>query len=56
MISIVDADELRNVLRPTVYRPNSDELRRGQAPPVQDRSIVKGDSAVTLVAESTIGR
>ena len=56
MISIVDADELRNVLRPTVYRPNADELRRGDAPPVQDRSIAKGDSAVKMVAESAIMR
>ena len=56
MISIVDADELRNVLRPTVYRPTSDELRRGDPPPVQDRSIVKGDSAVRVSAPPTANR
>jgi hypothetical protein len=50
MISIVDADELRNVLRPTVYRPNSDEFRRGDPPPVTDRAILKGDSAVRMAA------
>ena len=48
MISIVDADELRNVLRPTVYRPNSDEFRRGDPPPAKDQAIVKGDSAVKM--------
>jgi hypothetical protein len=53
MISIIDADELRNVLRPTVYRPTSDELRRGDPPPVQDRSIVKGDSSVRMSATPT---
>ena len=53
MISMVDADELRNVLRPTVYRPNADETRRGDAPPVQDRSTVKGDSAVRMAAART---
>lgn len=52
MISIVDADELRNVLRPTVYRPNSDEFRRGDPPPVTDRAIVKGDSAVKMAGVS----
>jgi len=52
MISIVDADEVRNVLRPTVYRPNSDELRRGDPPPVKERAIVKGDSAVKMAAEA----
>lgn len=53
MISIVDVDELRNVLRPTVYRPTSDETRRGQSPPVQDRSAARGESVGKMVAEST---
>jgi len=56
MITIVDADELRNVLRPTVYRPNSNEPRRGQSPPVQDRSAARGESVVKMVAESTVVR
>lgn len=56
MISIVDAEELRNVLRPTVYRPTSDEFRRGDPPPVQDRSIVKGDSAVRLAIAPSADR
>jgi hypothetical protein len=56
MISIVDAGELRNVLRPTVYRPNPDEFRRGDAPPAQDRSSVKGDSAVREAVEARAAR
>ena len=56
MISIVDTDELRNVLRPTVYRPNSDEPRRGQSPPVGDRLAAKGESVLKMVAESAVVR
>jgi hypothetical protein len=56
MISIVDADELRNVLRPTVYRPTSDEMQRGDGPPVRDGSIVKGDSAVKMPADRAMVR
>jgi hypothetical protein len=56
MISIVDADELRNVLRPTVYRPNSDELRRGDAVPVKDRSTMKAEMSMRMGAESPVAR
>jgi hypothetical protein len=56
MISIVDADELRNVLRPTVYRPNADEPRRGQAAPVEDRSAPKGEPTMKMIAGSAVAR
>jgi hypothetical protein len=56
MISIVDADELRNVLRPTVYRPNADELRRGDPPPVKERVSAKGEMTLRMGAESITAR
>ena len=33
MISIIDADELRNVLRPTIYRPSTQRCAEPSAKP-----------------------
>jgi len=54
MISIVNVDELRNVLRPTVYRPR--ESRDGSEAPVQDRSTRKAESGIKMIAESAGAR
>ena len=45
MISIVDADALLNVLRPTIYRPSDERATRSAAPPSETEAPVKAPDA-----------